>query len=207
MNNQTLTLNLLKPGEEAPKLQLSLNKGARFIVELFWDSKHDLDAHALMLTDGKVSGFDQVLSTYNPNLPLADGSSKTRESGDGRPFTTPEGALKHHGDARDGTLVDVDEVIEIDGSKMPAGVNEVPIFVTIHPTKTAKFDEVKEAGIRIKDGNGAVLGEYKLSDEDEFGEFDAVQMGSLILGQNGWEYAAVGVGLNGDFNAILANFS
>ena len=50
-----------------------------------------------------------------------------------------------------------------------------------------------------------IKGEYELS--GQFGEFDAVQMGSLILGQNGWEFAEVGVGFNGDFNMILENFS
>lgn len=202
-------LNLLKEGDQKPKLHLNLTKTSRFSVELFWESEHDLDGHALLATNtgagAKVSNWAQVLSTYNTQLPLADGSSATRQVGDKRPFTTPCKSLHHSGDARTGIGASVDEIITIDGSSFPAGVNELPIFVTIHPSQTAKFSQVKQAGIRIKDDSGKVLGEYQLS--DQFGEFDAVQMGSLILGTNGWEYVAAGSGFNGDFNVIMDFFS
>lgn len=199
-------LNLAKPGDTRPKLSLNLTKVARFTLELFWSSAHDLDAHALLATnsgDGaKVSSFDQVLSTYNCKKTNPAGHLTGNSDGS---FSTPEGALTHSGDARTGVNSDIDEIITIDGSKVPAGVNEVPIFVTVHPSKTAKFSDVKEAGIRIKNDQGAILGEYTLS--DQFGQFDAVQMGSLLLGPNGWEYAAAGSGFNGDFNTILEHFS
>lgn len=203
-------LSLVKEGEQKPKLTLNLAKTARFSVELFWESSHDLDGHALLATNNngagaKVTSMDQVLSTYNSNLPLADGSSATRTPGDKRPFTTRCKSLHHSGDARTGIGAAVDEIISIDGAAIPAGVNELPIFVTIHPSKSAKFSQVTDAGIRIKDDSGKVLGEYQLS--NQFGEFDAVQMGSLILNSNGWEYAAAGSGFNGDFNTILEYFS
>ena len=64
-----LELKLSKPGDTAPKLSLNLAKPARFTVELYWESAHDLDAHALLATNSgagaKVTSFDQVLSTYN----------------------------------------------------------------------------------------------------------------------------------------------
>ncbi|NTW13610.1 MAG: TerD family protein [Candidatus Moranbacteria bacterium] len=203
-----LTLPLKKEGDVAPKLSLNLDKGAKFSVELFWESEHDLDGHALLATNNgfgaKITDMAQVLSTYNPGLPLADGSASSRKSGDKRPFMTPCGSLRHSGDARTGIGATVDEIITIDGSLIPPGVNEIPIFVTIHPTHTAKFSQVTDAGIRIKDESGKILGEYILS--NQFGEFDAVQMGSLILGANGWSYEAAGSGFNGDFNAILGYF-
>ena len=204
-----LTLKLQKDGEEAPKLHLSLSKGARFTIELYWDSEQDLDGHVLLATNGgngaKVDSLSKVLSTYNTELPLTDGSSMTRKSGDKRPFMTPCKSLQHSGDARTGIGAAVDEIITIDGSAIPQGVNELPIFVTIHPSKSAKFSEVKDAGIRIKNDQGVILGEYRLS--EEFKEFDAIQMGSLLLGTNGWEYSAAGVGFNGDFDYILGQFS
>jgi tellurium resistance protein TerD len=198
-------LNLVKSGDAAPKLRLNLAKPAKFSVELYWDSPHDLDAHALLATnsgDGaKVTAFEQVLSTYNCRKTNPQGVLTGNPDGS---FSTPEGALTHSGDARTGVNTDVDEIITIDGAKVPAGVNEIPIFVTIHPA-SAKFADVKSAGIRIKNDSGTILGEYQLS--DQFGPFDAVQMGCLLLGQNGWEYAAAGSGFNGDFNMVLGHFS
>lgn len=51
-----------------------------------------------------------------------------------------------------------------------------------------------------------MIEKYKLS--DEFGEFNVVQLGSLMLvSGGGWEYVPVGVGFLGDFNDVLGNFS
>lgn len=201
-----IELSLTKPGDAPKKLSLNLVKPSRFSVELFWDSKHDLDAHALLTTNSgqgaKVSAFEQVLSTYNAKKTNPNGLLINNSDGS---FSTPCGGLRHSGDSRTGDVVDIDEVITIDGAKVPSGVNEIPIFVTIHPSKAARFAEVARAGIRIKDDSGKTLGEFELS--KEFGEFDAVQMGSLLLSPSGWEYAAVGVGFKGDFNTILGHFS
>jgi len=69
-----LTLNLQKP-DAAPvrRLQLSLNKGARFNVKVEWDCKadheDDVDVHALEAVNSgggaKVSALENILSTYN----------------------------------------------------------------------------------------------------------------------------------------------
>lgn len=205
-----LTLTLTKAGDAPkPHLVLNISKPSKFTVELSWDSTEDLDAHALLAKNSgsgaKITDMSQVLSTFNTGIPLTDGTSKTRVAGDKRPFQTPEGALQHSGDARSGVGADVDEIITVNGSLIPDGVNEIPIFVTIYPGGSSTFAHVKEASIRIKNDQGTVLAEYKLS--DEFGAFDAVQMGSLILGDNGWSYAPVGSGFNGDLNTILASFS
>jgi tellurium resistance protein TerD len=201
-----LELKLSKPGDAAPKLSLNLAKPARFTVELSWDSAHDLDTHALLATNGgngaKVTSFDQVLSTYNAKKTNPQGVLTTNADGS---FSTPEGGITHSGDARTGVNLDVDETLSIDGSKIPTGVNEIPIFVTIHAAGGANFSSVKNAGIRIKNDQGLVLGEYLLS--NEFGPFNAVQMGSLLLDGSGWHYLAAGSGFNGDFNFILSHFS
>lgn len=204
-----LKLELTKPGEVAPKLKLNLSKPSRFSVELWWDSEQDLDGHALLCrNDGagaKVIGMEGLLSTYNTGLPLADGSAASRQSGDSRPFKTPCGSLTHSGDARTGVDKDIDEVITIDGAAIPQGVNEIPIFVTIHPSGNSTFAQVKRAGCSIKNDQGVSLGEFELS--NQFGQFDVVQMGTLVLGDSGWEYIAAGSGLNGDLNTILEHFS
>lgn len=204
-----LTLGLTKPGDApAPKLSLNLRKGERFTVELFWDSPHDLDAHAFLAFnsgDGaKVSRLENILSTYNvwrQNKP--EGVIKANPD---KTFGTPCGSLLHSGDSLTGVNKDIDETITIDGSKIPADVNEIPIFVMIHAEAApATFAQVKHAGIRIKDSGGKMLAEYELS--TEFAQFNGVQMGSLFLGDKGWEFSAMGVGFSGDFNGILGQFS
>ena len=201
-----LQLKLGKPGDNTPKLKLSLNKGARFTVELAWDSSHDLDAHALLGTNSgagaKVTSFEQVLSTYNSKKTNPQGLLITNANGS---FSTPCGALTHSGDQRTGLNKDVDETITIDGSKVTEGINEIPIFVTIHPGSSVTFAEVKTASITIKDDSGKVLGAYQLT--GEFAQFNAVQMGSLLRSDSGWEFTAVGSGFAGDFNTVLGHFS
>jgi len=202
-----LEMKLHKPGDVVPKLQLSLRKESNFVIELAWDSTADVDAHALLaFNDGsgaKITSFDQVLSTYNSKKTNPSGTLVANPNGS---FSTPCGSLTHSGDSRDGTTQDVDEVIKVDGSKIKNGENEIMIFVTIHAAGGRKFSAVKDARIVIKEDTGKVLCEYKLS--GEFGGFDSVQMGSIVLSENKtFHFLPVGVGFNGDFNTILSNFS
>lgn len=219
-----LTLNLQKP-DDAPvrRLQLSLNKGARFTVKVEWDCKadheDDVDVHALEAkNDGsgaKVTALDHILSTYNTTRMSRTGTLKSNPDGS---FSTPSGGLSHSGDIRkQGTTA---EVLTIDGSKIPAGVNEIPLFATVHKADhgdeheeehgededdEAAFADIDICVVTIADESGKVLGQYKLS--DEFGEFNVVQIGSVMLAsKGGWEYVPVGVGFKGDFNDVLGNF-
>lgn len=202
----SLTLSLTKDGETAPKLALNLSKNEKFTIELSWDSQHDLDAHALLAFNAgqgaKVTSFDQLLSTYNCKSTNASGTITGNLDGS---FSTLNGAATHSGDARTGKQAGVDEMITIDGSRIPATVNEIPIFVTIHPVSSATFDQVKDAKIVIKNSNGDTLADYVLS--DEFKGQDAVQMGSIVLENGQWHYSAAASGFKGDFNYILGFFS
>lgn len=205
-----LTLSLEKPGGAVPKLQLSLTKGARFEVTVAWECEHahlhDVDLHALEArNDGsgaKVGELSSILSTYNTkSMNPKGGALSTNADGS---FATPSGGLKHSGDVRtQGTS----ETITIDGSRIPEGVNEIPVFVTIHTTsrEVETFEEIEKATIAIVEEGGKELGSYVLS--GEFKDFNVVQFGSLLLGENGWEYAAVGRGFKGNFNDVLAHFS
>ncbi len=218
-----LTLSLEKPGVAAPKLQLSLNKAATFTARVEWqcDADHadDVDVHALEArNDGngaKVSELANVLSTYNTKrMNPKGGALPTNPDGS---FQTPAGGLIHSGDKR---VQNNTESIVIDGSRIPDGINEIPILVTVHEAahggghvaeqgaeeeEEAAFGDIDVCTITLSDGTGKELGSYKLS--DEFKEFNVVQLGSLLLGANGWEYAAVGRGFKGTFNDVLAHFS
>lgn len=218
-----LTLSLDKPGAAPPKkLQLSLSKGARFTVKIEWqceaDHQDDVDIHALEAsnsgTGAKVTALESVLSTYNTRKmnPRAGALSNNPDGS----FQTPSGGLIHSGDIRvQGNF----ETITVDGSRIPDGVNEIPLFATVHraehggehegsgdeAAEEAAFADIEVCTVEITGDNGRVLGAYRLS--DEFGDFNVVQLGSVILGQNGWEYAPVGRGFMGTINDVLAHFS
>lgn len=216
-----LTLSLDKPGAVAPKLQLSLKKGARFTAKVEWrcDAEHadDVDVHALEArNDGngaKVAELASVLSTYNTTrMNPRGGVLQTNPDGS---FQTPSGGLAHSGDMR---VQNNTESIVIDGSKLPAGVNEIPVLVTVHEAEHGGGHDTGEAAedepafgdidlctITLSDDGGRELGAYQLS--SEFKDFNVVQLGSILLGPDGWEYAAVGRGFNGTFNDVLAHFS
>lgn len=204
-----LTLSLAKPGVPTEKLRLSLTKGARFTVTVEWECEHahvhDVDVHALEARNAgsgaKVDRLTSILSTYNTKL-MNPSAGVLATSPDGS-FATPNGGLTHSVDKREqGSF----ETIVIDGSRLPEGVNEIPIFVTIHSRgEVETFEEIEEASITISDDSGKELGAYQLS--DEFKDFNVVQFGSAIHGENGWEYAPVGRGFVGTFNDVLAQFS
>lgn len=217
-----LTLSLDKPGTKpAPKLQLSLSKGSTFKVTVAWtcEASHqdDVDIHALeAINDGggaKVTALEQILSTYNTKRTSpATGVLATAADGS---FATPSGGLRHSGDIR---VQGNSESIVIDGSRIPAGMNEIPLFATVHKadhgqehdggTETeeeAAFADIEVCTVRIADDSGRELGAYQLS--KEFGDFNVVQLGSVMYGENGWEYAPVGRGFTGTFNDVLAHFT
>lgn len=96
---------------------------------------------------------------------------------------------------------------------------EIPILVAVHEAEhggghetgqsgeeeeEAAFGDIVVCTITLADSAGNELGAYKLS--DEFKKFNVVQLGSTLLGINGWEYVAVGNGFNGTFNDVLAHF-
>ena len=216
-----LTLNLQKP-DDAPvrRLQLSLNKGARFSVKVEWDCQadhqDDVDVHALEAVNSgqgaKVQALEHILSTYNTTRMSRSGVLTSTANG----FATPSGGLSHSGDVR--VQNSTAEVITIDGSKVPTGVNEIPLFATVHRADhgeeheeehgdddEAAFADIDRCTVTITDEANKVLGQYLLS--HEFGEFNVVQLGSVMLAANGgWEYVPVGVGFKGDFNDVLGNF-
>ncbi|KUM26282.1 stress protein [Mesorhizobium loti] len=183
-----LTLSLEKRGAESPKkLQLSLSKGARFTVKIAWqceaDHQDDVDIHALEASNSgggaKVTALESILSTYNTRKMNPRGGV-LQNNPDGS-FSTPSGGLTHSGDIRvQGNF----ETIIVDGSRIPEGVNEIPLFATVH---------------RAEHG-----GEHEGSED---GDFNVVQLGSVMLGSNGWEYAPVGRGFTGTINDVLAHFS
>lgn len=216
-----LTLALEKPDARPKKLQLSLSKGARFTVRVAWECnaahEDDVDIHALeAFNDGdgaRVGMLESVLSTYNTRKMNSRGGVLANNP-DGS-FATPSGGLFHSGDVR--VQGNYEEIV-IDGSRLPEGVNEIPLFATVHEADHGEghedgdedeeepaFADIELCTVTITDERGREIGAYRLS--NEFGDFNVVQLGSVMLGDGGWEYIPVGRGFTGTFNDVLAQFS
>lgn len=187
-------------------ISFSLSKVQRYTVELYWESQHDLDAHAIALKNGKLTSADDILSTYNSSLVQVDNPTVNHKVGGKESFRNKSSSLIHNGDKRTGISVSAqtpDEVLIVDLTKINNDLNEVSFFITNHPPRSAKFREVNDAKIVIKDDSGEALLTANLT--HDFDDFDMVQMGSLVLNPStqGWEFKPHAAGINGTFNNIL----
>ena len=213
---EKLQLNLTKAGESAPKFQLNIKKGEPFKVFGRWDDGADLDLHALYLVhhgDGvapKLTGYDDILSTYNTKTPSRPNGHLVLAAD--RTFAIHDGALRHSADARNGHAAGVDEFIEVDTNRIVApagGAVEIVLAVSIHREHPndlpARFSQVKGAHVEIVDAAGKVVLSVALS--DQFGEFNGVQMGSIMVDHTGAAFHNVGVGFNDSFNDVIAHFA
>jgi len=206
---QSITLDLVKGNEAPKKLSLDLVKDESFKVRLSWDGNSDLDLHVLAChnngTSSTISAHADILSTYNVERVRGGQTVGTiKKSADGT-FQTLNGALVHSADAIEGdTISGDDEWVKINPALLPADKNEIPIIVMIHPqTPNKTFAGVKNARVVIEDSSGNAVMDVSLS--DQFGAFNGVQMGSILI-DSSIEFAAVGVGFNGDFNSVIAHF-
>ena len=69
-----------------------------------------------------------------------------------------------------------------------------------------RASSIEVCTVTISDEGGKELAAYKLS--DEFGDFNVVQLGSIMLADDGsWVYAPVGRGFTGTINDVLSQFS
>ncbi len=218
-----ITLALVKPSDvQPPKLRLSLNKGDTFSIEVYWnchaDHEDDVDIHGIEChNNGSGNGAKLlsqygILSTHNTTkMNTKNGVLPVNTDGS---FQTPSGGLWHSSDVR---VQDATETIIVDGSKLADEINEIPLLATVfkadhmeeHEAEhdedgEAAFADIEVCTITIRDADKNVLGIYQLS--QEFGDFNVVQFGSIIRGENGLEYAPVGSGFNGDFNDVLRTF-
>ena len=208
-----LTLNLSKPGDRAQKLALNLNKAERFKVRLAWEGQTDLDLHAIVCAnrgDGaKASSLEDILSVYNVRRRVGGGEAGVLDKRADGTFAIHGGALVHSPDATDGDQLDIDEWIDVDPVRLapaPGAVIEIPLVAMIHQKTVARrFRDVANAWVSIQNASGQELMNVRLS--AQFGEFVGVQMGSVMIDEQGTHFAPVGVGFNGDFNSVLEHFS
>lgn len=200
-----IQLDLTK--EVVAPIAFSLTKIQKYIIELYWDSQHDLDVHAIAIRKGKLINVQGILSTYNGNLVTSANTAVKHVVGGKEKFQNLNASLIHHGDARSGVSLnqqEPDEILTVDLPKLVDGEDEIAFFITNHPPRAAKFGEVSNARLVIKDDTGASLLTASLT--NDFDQYDMVQMGSLVMNDvtQAWEFNPHAVGINGTFNDILA---
>lgn len=199
-----LQFNLTKEGSAAP-ISFNLNKRLKFIIKLYWESKHDLDVHAIQLKGGKFLDAQDVLTCYNTSLVKVDNPSVNHVAGSKDAFMNINGSLKHMGDKRTGISVNArepDEILEVDLSTIPADRDEVAFFVTDYPPNSVIFRDVNDCRLVIEDDLGAELFEAILT--NDFDQYNMVKMGSIVRVNGAWEYSPNASGATGTFNDIMA---
>ena len=206
MTKKLISFELTKEGSEP--ISFNLNKVQEYIVKLYWDSPHDLDVHAFVLSDNLIQEFDDVVSTYNPTLVLQSDTSRTRISGDKRPFQNRTGSVLHMGDVKSGLNANsekADEELRVVLNKIKSTQNGIPFFVSVHPLATAKFREISSLRLVIEQCDGVKLLEAHLG--RDFDDYDMVQVGMLVKSKTGdWLFDPKAVGLNGNFNDLVGAF-
>ncbi|WP_432723431.1 TerD family protein [Jeongeupia wiesaeckerbachi] len=213
MSNK-LELTLTKPGDAPVKLQLNLRKAEPFRIKLSWDEGNDLDLHALVATNSgqgaKVGSLDDILSVYNVKRAInGQNVGHLAQNTDGT-FEVHGGALVHSKDATTGISDGVDEWIHVSPEKLPKAAPgtfiEIPLLSMVHPQDgRVHFRDVKNPRVEVVNSDGATVLNASLS--DQFGGFKGAQLASLMVDADGKvEFAAVGVGFNDDFNAVLGHY-
>lgn len=187
-----MALTLQKGGNlSLSKTDPSLTK---ILVGLGWDPRvtdgaaFDLDASAFLLNaDGKVRG-EQDFIFYNQ-------------------LRSPEGAVEHAGDSRDGLGDGDDEAIKVDLTKVPADVDKIAFVVTIHEAEARRqsFGQVGKAFIRIVNSvSGVEVVRFDLA-EDASTE-TAMIFGELYRHNGEWKFRAVGQGYAGGLKTMCNQF-
>ncbi len=173
-------------------MAINLKKGQRevitskqFVIGLGWDSNEssngkvfDLDASVFMLNANEKLVADEYFVFYN-NL------------------KSPDGAVEHTGDNRDGEGEGDDESIIIDIGKLNPEVKEMIIVVTIDEAEAQgiNFGQVRNSFIRIYEkANNEVIALYEL--EEDFSIETGVVFGRLYQRNGEWKFQAVGDGSN-----------
>jgi tellurium resistance protein TerD len=187
-----VSISLAKGGNVSlTKLAPSLTKVA---VGLGWDVRtttgadFDLDATALVCgPDGKVLD-DRHFVFYN-NL------------------TSPDGSVEHTGDNLTGAGEGDDEVVNVNVSAVPSGVDKVVFAVSIYEggTRGQSFGQVVNAFIRVVDATtGAELARYDLT-EDASTE-TAMIFGELYRHNGEWKFRAIGQGYASGLAGIAKDY-
>lgn len=199
-------------------LTRQFNGQTKFRVGLSWDTgaqTFDLDAIALLLTDkvdagGKVPNEDFAAAYFNNDPDRPNYQKITFQTPSGVVgFQSIDGSVKSFGDNRTGEGSGDDETIELDLSKVDPRVKSILILVNIYteddPTKNFNFGMVKNAMVKLYEGNSDVPALcFELS--EDFSTEHNLEFVEVYLHNNEWKFKALGNGNNNTFAEELKKF-
>lgn len=179
--------------------KVDLTKGnpglSKLLIGLGWDTNKydggfdfDLDAAAFLLAgSGKVASDADFV--FYGNLKHSSGG------------------VVHTGDNLTGEGDGDDEVIKVDLSLVPAGVEKIAFTVTIYDAipRRQNFGQVSNAYIHISDDvTHTELLRFDLG--EDFSIETAVVVGELYRHNGEWKFNAIGSGFQGGLEALCKNF-
>lgn len=184
-------------------MAINLTKGQRVEIGLHkigvglgWDPNegtdqtYDLDASAFLLgADGKVP--TEAHFVYFNNLLSPDGSVEGAE--DDRTGESSAGD---------------DETIKVDLSKVSQQVQEIVLAASIHDheSKRQNFGQVRNSYIRIYDElSKEEIAKYEL--DEDFSVETAVEFGRLYRRDGAWKFEAIGRGVQGGLETLVAKYT
>lgn len=204
-------------------MQLNLNKGASFNlakaiskinISAGWDPAtkpgevFDLDLWVLALTGGSLYGPSHAV--VYANTVNRGGILKNTPNANSKAFATDDKSIVHTGDDRNGKASGVDEMITVDFSLLPFGIDEISIFISIYDAVARKqnFGRVDNTFVRITNAETSEdLCQY--NPQKEFSDSTVVQIGSMVRDVSGnWSFKAVaaGAGAGADINTVLGAY-
>ncbi|PSB23379.1 stress protein [filamentous cyanobacterium Phorm 46] len=186
-------------------MSIELTKGERFnlsqeapdfkkvAIALGWQVSQtaqncDIDASVFMLAaDGRIP--DEKYFVFYNNL------------------TSPDGAVRHSGDSRNGQIEGDDETVYLDLSKINSAIQEIVFVVTLHEgqEKNQSFSQVTNAFIRLYNSEtGNELVRYNLN--QIFSQETALEFGRLYRKNGEWRFHAVGQGYNAGLQSFVDKY-
>lgn len=158
---------------------------------LSWEvsgQQYDLDVECFMLgANGKVLGDDWFVFYGS--------------------LRSPDGAVTHNGDCRDGSLPGDDEVITIQLSRLSPQVKKLVFVVTINEAKQRglNFAGVKNAAIHIQDcASGTDLCSFQLT--DYYANVTSMVVGEIYNHNGQWKFNPVGDGVAADLYELCTRY-
>jgi len=181
---QNINLSKEKPGLSNVTVGLGWDKN-KFVGQQF-----DLDASATLIgANGKRVSDEHFV--YFGNLSFKDGS------------------VAHTGDNLTGEGDGDDEKIKVDLKAVPADVEKIAIAVSIYQAKdrgNQNFGSVENAFIRIvDDATGEELVHYDL--DEDYSTESTVIFGELYRNNGDWKFKALGQGIVGEINELVAFYA
>jgi tellurium resistance protein TerD len=162
-------------------------------VGLGWDAPggeppYDLDAEVFLLGDNDKVVGDSWFVYYNQ-------------------AASPDGAVLHEGDSRDGAGGGDDEAIRVRLSRLSPQVKKLAFVVTINEARARaqSFGAVKNAYIRIiDDASGRELARFNLT--DYYSTVYSMVAGELYLRNGEWKFNPVGDGTADDLAGLCRRY-